>query len=603
LLQVFGCFILLACALVGFILLMIISNVGSLNLERLGEEYWALLPDKDKNQTQHDTPCCGYRDEFDLPLLPCPILNATSVPGSAGSRALLEGCMAAMVDDMAGFLRPMAYCLFAFAILEMTFLYAAYFIKREWFSPSSAADANNTVVPRPRADTSAARVAVAQIKQLQTQSPRKRASNPSRRSSLSLHMTNFMRAPQEEKSKHHASSIKENYILSAASRQTQRMRAMGDDDETNDEYATRLHSLLQQQKREGEAPKVAKRAQEQEQFEVDSIVARQHKRRLSMMPYWVVHVLYAVVGLWCCLCSLLTVWEISKVTYNTATNWLYSFVIAAFQHLGVSEPLAVLFKHLIVPSLFRLAKDSWLLQFLGYAKAAVKGEEVTWTPFQSESPLDEVRSAAARILQRRWVSKQTKKNFRVLLDRAREQRRQEEELERREKIFASREGFTEEEMDAFRLLFHDFDLDGNGTIDVDELNHALARMGRTVSRASICQMLGAVDLDDSGTINFDEFLYIIAKIRCVSQYVGVINNARFRRADSKGGKSDKVSGQGVTSRDTLSLKHLIEAKMIEDSLKPTTPLQVATMRREEAVTQRKAKHVRNNQVGYNQSVY
>jgi hypothetical protein len=508
--QICGCFIFLACAVVGFILLMVISNVGSLNLERLGEEYWALLPSEQKNQTQHSTPCCGYRDEFDSPLLPCPIPNATQ---SVGSRALLDGCMPVMVDGMANFLRPMAYSLFAFAILELSFLYAAYFIKREWFSPSETTEEHNAVVPaRPRADTSAARVAVAQLKQMQP----KRA--PNRRSSLSLQVSSFMRAPQDEKAKHHASEIKESYMLGAASRQARRMSVVegdveGDEEYTKGEYATRLQQLLQQQKQDNKVPKVAKRAQAQEQFEVDSIVVRQHKRRLSMMPYWVVHALYATVGLWCLLCSLLTVWEINKVTYNTATNWLYSFSIATFQHLCVSEPLAVLFKHLFVPSFFRLAKDSWLLHFLGYAKTAVKGEEITWTLFQNESPLGQVRSAAAIILQRRWVAKQTKKNFRVLLDRARDQRRRQEELERREKIFASREGFTEEEMDAFRLLFHDFDLDGNGTIDIDELNHALSRMGRTVPRASIRQMLAAVDLDDSGTINFDEFLYIIAKIR------------------------------------------------------------------------------------------
>jgi hypothetical protein len=58
-----------------------------------------------------------------------------------------------------------------------------------------------------------------------------------------------------------------------------------------------------------------------------------------------------------------------------------------------------------------------------------------------------------------------------------------------------------------------------------------------------------------------------------------------------------MSGQGP-KRDALSLKDLIEAKMVgDDGLKPMTPHQVATLRREEAVTQRKAKQVRNNQVG------
>jgi hypothetical protein len=244
----------------------------------------------------------------------------------------------------------------------------------------------------------------------------------------------------------------------------------------------------------------------------------------------------------------------------------------------------------MLPAFLHVAKNSWFAQIAGYAISATTGKDVTWTPFQTESPLMQVRHSAARIIQQRWIAIQTKKNFRLLLEKAREQRREGEEMARREKMYAARESFTEEELDAFQMLFNDFDLDNNGTIDLDELNHALARMGRSVPRTTVRQLLQDVDLDGSGTVNFDEFLFVVAKIRSQSQS----SSQRLK-------KSGKESSS-AEHRDTLTLKELIEAKIPE---KPSpvqtavTPRSVAD-RKEEAVALRKkakaSKKKKHNQI-------
>jgi len=297
------------------------------------------------------------------------------------------------------------------------------------------------------------------------------------------------------------------------------------------------------------------------------------------------HVVYFAAALWCAMCSIITIVQVSQLSANMANSWFVSFVFALLQHIFVSEPALVLVQYIMTPAFMHMAKNSWFAQMVGVASGALQGKDVTWTPFQTESPLQQVRHSAARIIQQRWIAIQTKKNFRLLLEKAREQRREGEEMARREKMYAARESFTEEELDAFQMLFNDFDLDNSGAIDLDELNHALARMGRSVPRTTVRQLLRDVDLDGSGTVNFDEFLFVVAKIRSQSQS----SSQRIQN----GGSAPAVD------RDTLTLKELIESKIPDKPSQQQVSVEKRSVkeRKEEAVAARmKAKKKKHNQI-------
>jgi Ca2+-binding EF-hand superfamily protein len=57
-----------------------------------------------------------------------------------------------------------------------------------------------------------------------------------------------------------------------------------------------------------------------------------------------------------------------------------------------------------------------------------------------------------------------------------------------------------------RRVFRQFDLDGNGEIDRNELEAVFKEMGMNVPADEIERIIKAADRDGSHTINYDEFV-------------------------------------------------------------------------------------------------
>jgi len=73
--------------------------------------------------------------------------------------------------------------------------------------------------------------------------------------------------------------------------------------------------------------------------------------------------------------------------------------------------------------------------------------------------------------------------------------------------------FTEEELKEFHMHFDTFDVNGDGTIDSDELIKILKDLGENHDAASVRALIKEVDTDNSGKVEFNEFLAVIASIR------------------------------------------------------------------------------------------
>jgi Ca2+-binding EF-hand superfamily protein len=71
-----------------------------------------------------------------------------------------------------------------------------------------------------------------------------------------------------------------------------------------------------------------------------------------------------------------------------------------------------------------------------------------------------------------------------------------------------RNGLTENEIFEIKELFDQFDLDGNGTISVQELRTALGGLGLNDNQ-TINQIWAEVDKDKSGYIDLDEFITML----------------------------------------------------------------------------------------------
>lgn len=57
-----------------------------------------------------------------------------------------------------------------------------------------------------------------------------------------------------------------------------------------------------------------------------------------------------------------------------------------------------------------------------------------------------------------------------------------------------------------RQCFREFDKDGSGEIDRQELKQVFAEMGKSFSDEELERMIGLADKDASGTMNYEEFI-------------------------------------------------------------------------------------------------
>ncbi|CAH1240748.1 CALM1 [Branchiostoma lanceolatum] len=71
--------------------------------------------------------------------------------------------------------------------------------------------------------------------------------------------------------------------------------------------------------------------------------------------------------------------------------------------------------------------------------------------------------------------------------------------------------FKEEQISEFKMAFDMFDEDGGGDISTKELGTIMKRLGMSISREELQQMIDEVDEDASGTIDFEEFLEMMAR--------------------------------------------------------------------------------------------
>eukprot|EP00937_MAST-01D_sp_MAST-1D-sp2_P003280 g3280.t1 len=70
--------------------------------------------------------------------------------------------------------------------------------------------------------------------------------------------------------------------------------------------------------------------------------------------------------------------------------------------------------------------------------------------------------------------------------------------------------FSEHELEQYRVAFQQFDADGNGSIDENELNVVMQKVGVSMSRQRLDSMIREVDKDGNKTVEWNEFLDMMA---------------------------------------------------------------------------------------------
>ncbi|XP_063714536.1 neo-calmodulin-like [Symsagittifera roscoffensis] len=77
--------------------------------------------------------------------------------------------------------------------------------------------------------------------------------------------------------------------------------------------------------------------------------------------------------------------------------------------------------------------------------------------------------------------------------------------------FPWRSKFTDDNIAEFKEAFMEFDQDGGGTIDLDELGSLLRNLGQNPSEEELEEIVAEADEDGNGEIDFAEFLGMMAR--------------------------------------------------------------------------------------------
>eukprot|EP01062_Namystynia_karyoxenos_P043205 TRINITY_DN3163_c0_g2_i8.p1 TRINITY_DN3163_c0_g2~~TRINITY_DN3163_c0_g2_i8.p1 ORF type:complete len:1058 (+),score=343.97 TRINITY_DN3163_c0_g2_i8:104-3277(+) len=78
---------------------------------------------------------------------------------------------------------------------------------------------------------------------------------------------------------------------------------------------------------------------------------------------------------------------------------------------------------------------------------------------------------------------------------------------------------SDAELTFCRSVFQAFDVDGSGTIDLEELGRVMQGLGVMMTREQLQELLHQVDVDGSDEVDFGEFLQLIALYKEASQYM------------------------------------------------------------------------------------
>ena len=91
-------------------------------------------------------------------------------------------------------------------------------------------------------------------------------------------------------------------------------------------------------------------------------------------------------------------------------------------------------------------------------------------------------------------------------------------------------------------IFNLFDRDGNGTIDVDELEVLMKKLGYQPKREKLEQIIMEVDHNKDGELQFGEFCLFIKKIKEGGIHGGGYQEALATQIDELSGSADGYVG-------------------------------------------------------------
>ncbi|KAL4102192.1 hypothetical protein PRIC1_005940 [Phytophthora ramorum] len=268
-------------------------------------------------------------------------------------------------------------------------------------------------------------------------------------------------------------------------------------------------------------------------------------------PASVVYVVFAICLAW--LGIMAYVVAISAMELGLTTSWccvLAWAVGVAIQEL-VAEPAAI-FASIVA----RTLRDWWSRTLLarvirrGRALLRIGPQDVEALEREqlgkSLSLYDRLRYAAAVRIQRRLLTRVTRARYLRNLRAHKQEQHRLLAAERRETLRKTLSNFSEEEIEAFRLLFASADAAQLGLISHTAIAQAVYELGVHVPATKVRELLEAFDPAYADLVDFEHFLY---GMHCVRVYHQELQTQGTEAADKSSDTKKKGDEKLVSSSD------------------------------------------------------
>ncbi|KAG6610602.1 putative transmembrane protein [Phytophthora cinnamomi] len=259
-------------------------------------------------------------------------------------------------------------------------------------------------------------------------------------------------------------------------------------------------------------------------------------------PASIVYVVFTICLVW--LAIMAYVVAISAMELGLATSWhcVLAWAVGVATHELVVEP-AVIFASIVA----RTLRDWWsrtlIARIIRRGRALLRiGPQDTRALEQLGKSLtlyDRLRYAAAVRIQRRLLTKVTRSRYLRQLRAYKQEQHRLLAVQRRETLRKTLTNFSEEEIEAFRLLFASADAAQLGLISHTAIAQAVYELGVHVPATKVRELLEDFDPAYADLVDFEHFLY---GMHCVRVY-----HQELQTQDAEQPKAKRVDDEKLVS--------------------------------------------------------
>ncbi|KAF4319036.1 hypothetical protein BBO99_00006645 [Phytophthora kernoviae] len=526
--------------------------------ERLETAWKEKLTGYFKNTVQQELRCCGFLGPTDAPYLPCPdgdpvqiTYQALSVSGIVVDKTQAEftalpGCRSKMLTRFQQGADVATYCAIAMAGLLFLMAVSAFFLARELaISKDSKLKLR---VPDPTADAEEVKRDIRET--FETVVGLKIAAPTRGKLRSQLLASSLESVAPTVASELAAAPLKHEQVLIASTPSAHENLADGDILDGN-------HDMGQK-------------------GETTAGVSTVGADDTTNVPYpaSIVYVVFTICLLW--LVVMAYVVAISAMELGLATSWrcVLAWAVGVATQELVVEP-TVIFASIVA----RTVKDWWsrtlIARLIRYGRTALRIDPQNARSLEHEhlakslNLYDRLRYAAAVRIQHRLITRVTRARYLRQLRAHKQKLHRTLEAQRRETLRKTLSNFSDEEVEAFRLLFVSADAAQLGLVSHTAIAQAVYELGVHVPAPTVRELLEAFDPAYADLVDFEHFLYDEEKVAVKIAPAMVSVDHRGEHAGEKEAPSIDVqhssSSSGEFNEEFAEAEVLVEPAMtVED---------------------------------------